>query len=99
MPFVGCCHRITEATIFVRSGEGVRKEVIESCLLEEMTQILALPNDSDLIKPSIFNRRDGLTKLTPLDRSLIRVLYDPSMTVGMPRHQALNKARLLLVPQ
>ena len=87
-------HRIRQATIFVRTGRTAND--INACLLEEMVQILGLPNDSDLMRPSIFNAGDALGRLTPLDEALIRALYHPSIPVGAPRQQALEQARFLL---
>ena len=89
-------HRITEGAIFVRTDAGATSRAIESCLLEEMTQVLGLPNDSDLISPSIFNSGDQLTRLSALDETLIRTLYHPSLSPGMRRDRALDKARSLL---
>lgn len=87
-------YRISQASIFVRTGRSAND--IEACLLEEMTQILGLPNDSDLIKPSVFNNGDALVQLTPLDEAFIRVLYDPKMTIGAPAREALPIAAGLL---
>lgn len=87
-------HRITGASIFVRTGRMAND--IHACLLEEMTQILGLPNDSDLIKPSIFNSGDARPELTALDRAFVRALYDPKMPAGTPRPEALMTADALL---
>ena len=44
---------------------------------------LGLPNDSERLRPSIFNETSMLTELSALDRILIRTVYDPRMTTGM----------------
>lgn len=56
---------------------------INHCLLEELTQSLGLPNDSDRLRPSVFNESARLTRLSDLDRILIRTLYDPAISAGM----------------
>lgn len=66
------------------------------CLLEEMTQALGLPSDSDVVQPSIFNAFDRLSALSPADRILVRTLYDPRILPGMPRADALAAARAII---
>ena len=66
---------------------------INSCLLEELTQSLGLPNDSDDLRPSIFSDRDVLFAPSTTDEILIRTLYDPRMEPGMPRSVAREAAR------
>lgn len=56
---------------------------ITHCLLEELTQSLGLPNDSERIRPSVFNETSMLTELSPVDRILIRTVYDPRIKPGM----------------
>lgn len=69
---------------------------IDACLLEEMTQALGLPNDSDLVKPSVFNNRSVRQTLSADDEILLRVLYDKRMPAGTPRPQAVKIARELI---
>ncbi len=81
---------IIHATIVVNNEMTERQ--IDSCLLEEMTQTLGLPNDSDIVKPSVFNNRSVLHKLTRNDLILVATLYDERLTPGMPRHLAVSEA-------
>ncbi len=67
-----------------------------ACLLEEMTQALGLPNDSELVRPSIFNERDVLNRLSLNDQIQVRTLYDWRMWPGMPREGALTVARTII---
>ncbi len=69
---------------------------IRACVVEELTQILGLPNDSNEVRPSIFNDGSRYMELTTHDRWMVRMLYDPRITVGMPRQQAINIGRLFL---
>jgi len=87
-------YEIVRALVLVSTRESAAHK--ESCLLEEMTQALGLPNDSDLLQPSIFNSFDRLTALTPADRILVQALYDPRMTPGLPRPQALALTRTII---
>ncbi len=54
-----------------------------ACVVEELTQLLGLPNDSDHVFPSIFNDRSTDEFLSPLDIVLLRMLYDPRLKAGM----------------
>jgi hypothetical protein len=54
-----------------------------ACVVEELTQLLGLPNDSDRVFPSIFNDRSTDEFLSPLDVMLLRMLYDPRLKAGM----------------
>lgn len=59
-----------------------------SCFHEEMTQALGLLNDSDNVRPSIFNDDEEFALLTLHDEILLRMLYDPRLTEGMSLEQA-----------
>lgn len=54
-----------------------------SCLHEEITQGLGLPNDSPQARPSIFNDDQEFALLTPMDELMLRMLYDKRLTPGM----------------
>ncbi|MBH61623.1 MAG: hypothetical protein CL569_04075 [Alphaproteobacteria bacterium] len=70
---------------------------LEHCLLEEMTQVLGLPNDIQLVSPSIFNDNERYMELTRMDRFLLRTLYDDRMLAGTPRKLALILARGIML--
>lgn len=71
-------------------------EVTEHCLLEELVQSMGLPNDTNMLRPSIFSDYDRLTSLSRHDEILIRTLYDERMTEGLDRPSALNVAREII---
>jgi hypothetical protein len=73
-----------------------KKEHTWQCVVEELTQLLGLANDSDQVNPSIFNDRSPYIELTAHDRLLVRLLYDKRITVGMPRAEALKLGRQIL---
>jgi hypothetical protein len=71
----------------------------DHCLLEELTQSLGLPNDTDVLRPSIFSDHDTLRRLSPTDEVLVRTLYHKRMFAGMSRKAAITMARLLIAQQ
>jgi hypothetical protein len=68
--------------VIPRSGS---REEIKACLIEELTQMLGLPNDSNDIHPTVFNDDDEYHRLTWQDELMVRVLYDPRIVPGMSR--------------
>ena len=86
--------KISKATIVVNSERLLLR--INHCLLEEMIQSLGLPNDSNLISPSIFSDRSRRTNLTRTDLIILKTLYDPRMKPGLPRDKALVLARTVI---
>lgn len=75
------------AIVLVKAEHGPRMR--ESCIHEEMTQAMGLANDSRTARPSIFNDDEEFALLTRHDEILLRMLYDPRLTVGMTRSEAL----------
>jgi hypothetical protein len=59
-----------------------------SCLHEELTQGLGLPNDSPRARPSIFNDDEEFALLTDHDELLLRILYSPELRPGMTAAEA-----------
>jgi hypothetical protein len=59
-----------------------------SCLHEELTQGLGLPNDSPRARPSIFNDDEEFALLTDHDEMLLRILYSPDLRPGMTAAEA-----------
>ena len=81
---------ISKAVIVVNSERLLIR--INHCLLEEMTQSLGLPNDSNLINPSIFSDRSRRTDLTRTDLIILKTLYDERMKVGLLHEKAISVA-------
>ncbi len=63
---------------------------INHCLLEELTQSLGMPNDTDVLRPSIFSDHDKLTDLSRSDAIVVRTLYDPRLKAGTPKADTLR---------
>lgn len=55
----------------------------QSCIHEEVAQGLGLANDSPSARPSIFNDDDEFALLTSHDEQLLRILYDPRLSIGL----------------
>lgn len=82
--------RIVKAIIAVNIERPMG--LTDSCILEEITQSLGLPNDSNNLRPSIFSDLDHETKLSRNDEIIVRTLYDPRMIAGTNETQARAKA-------
>lgn len=87
---------IKRAVIGIPSDRAASEGKLPHCIVEETTQVLGLPNDSDDVNPSIFNDRSVFDDLTLHDQALLRLLYDPRLRAGMPRDEALAVARWIL---
>ena len=72
------------------------RNYLRACVVEELTQVLGLANDSDDVNPSIFNDKSAYFELTEHDRLLLRILYDKRMTIGLPRARAMSLAHQIL---
>ncbi len=72
------------------------KDHMWACVVEELTQILGLANDSAFVNPSIFNDVSQHFSLTDHDKWMLRMFYDTRITPGMPRELAIDKGRKIL---
>lgn len=75
--------RITRAVAVIPVDRARSRGKLLSCFVEELAQVLGLPNDSDKVFPSVFNDRSIDDYLSGLDVVLLRILYDPRLTPGM----------------
>ena len=66
---------------------------VDACLLEELTQVMGLPNDVQAYWPSMFNPNDMLTERSPWDALYIKTLYDARIKPGMTQAQTLAQVR------
>ncbi len=83
--------RIVKALVVVNVERS--DDSINSCLLEELTQVMGLPNDVDSTWPSIFAQLDQSIAYSKWDELYLRTLYDPRMKPGMSEAQARIVAR------
>lgn len=87
---------IVGAVVIIPPDKAALRGKLLHCIIEELTQTLGLPNDSDEVAPSIFNDRSKYRDLTGHDMILIRLLYDRRLYAGMERQEALRVARKIL---
>lgn len=102
----GVCYFLSRS---IRTGAMFRSLIVvnaelppdqmDACLLEEMTQAMGLPNDSDLVTPSIFNQKSTLRTLTNSDLIMLKTLYDKRLPAGTPRLDALRIGREIMSEQ
>jgi hypothetical protein len=88
--------QINFAVIGIPIDEVMSRGKLKDCVIEETTQVLGLPNDSDKVFPSVFNDHSPQVTLTDDDELLVRLLYSPRIDVGMSRAEALKVVREIL---
>ena len=76
-------HEISRATIIIPVDYSRAKGRFLDCVVEEFTQVMGLPNDSDKVFPSIFNDNSIDSFLTGLDYVLLKMAYHPVLKPGM----------------
>jgi hypothetical protein len=89
-------YEIFKAVIVIPTDRAMSRGKLPACIVEETTQVLGLPNDSEEVFPSIFNDRSIDDELTEQDKVLLRLLYDPRLRPGMPREQVLRRVGEIL---
>ncbi len=81
---------------FIIVNNGLDIKAMEHCLLEEITQSMGLPNDTNMLRPSLFSDSDQLNALSRNDEIILRTLYDNRLTVGLARSQSLLQAEIII---
>lgn len=87
---------IVYAGIIIPVDQARARGKLVACIVEEITQVLGLPNDSDKAYPSIFNDHTPEDLLSPLDVVLLKLLYEPELKAGMSKAQATPIVRKIL---
>ncbi len=78
---------ITKALVIIPVDRARMHGKLISCFVEELTQILGLPNDSKSVYPTIFSDKNIYKLLTGLDYLLLKLLYSPEVKVGMSKEE------------
>jgi hypothetical protein len=78
---------IVYAGIIIPVDQARSRGKLVACIVEEITQVLGLPKDSDTAYPSIFNDHTPEDLLSPLDVVLLQLLYEPELKPGMTKAQ------------
>jgi len=74
---------LQKAVVIIPVDRARAKAKLVSCIVEELTQIMGLPNDSDKVFPSIFNDKSSNELLSGLDYILLKILYHPDLKIGL----------------
>lgn len=91
---------ITRGQVIIPVDRARANAKLLSCVVEELTQVMGLPNDSEQVFPSIFNDRSHDDVLSGLDDILLRLLYEPALKAGMSTPDVTAEIeRLLSTPR
>ncbi|QDC44539.1 DUF2927 domain-containing protein [Methylophilus medardicus] len=74
---------IKRAWVVIPVDHAQEHRSLVSCIVEEITQAMGLPNDSEHVYPSVFNDKTPESLLTGLDALLLKMLYLPAIKPGM----------------
>lgn len=66
---------------------------ISSCLMEELTQVMGLPNDVKTYWTTLFNPYDTALQYSPWDALYLQTLYGPAVRPGMTPDQVRTAVR------
>ncbi|MEH6444943.1 MAG: DUF2927 domain-containing protein [Oceanospirillaceae bacterium] len=83
---------IKSAVVYIPVDQARMHAKLVACIVEELTQVMGLPRDSDAVYPSIFNDNSPNQTLTGLDVVLLKILYDNNVKAGMGK----SKLRVVL---
>lgn len=87
---------ITSALVFIPPDKARYYAKLPACVVEEITQIMGLPNDSNDVYPSIFNDSSVDDELSTLDLILLQILYNQRLKAGMTKKQVFANAKVVL---
>jgi hypothetical protein len=79
---------ITQGTVVIPVERATSRRKLVACVIEEVTQMLGLINDSRHFHPTVFSDVTDDEFLTGLDFLLLKLLYSPELLSGMTRAQA-----------
>lgn len=78
---------ITRGTVVVDVAKSEANQKLLPCIVEELTQMLGVINDSAAVHPTIFSDISNEDFLTGLDYLLLKLLYSPQVKAGMRAEQ------------
>ncbi|WP_163836139.1 DUF2927 domain-containing protein [Spartinivicinus ruber] len=79
---------IQQAAIYIPPDTARAVARLPGCVAEEMAQIMGLTNDDDQLFPTVFNDESVFDELTPLDKTLLKVLYNDKLKPGLGWEQS-----------
>ncbi len=80
--------QIDKAVVIIPVDHVYSRGLLVACIVEETTQLMGLPNDSDWVNPSIANDASKIELLTGLDYLLLKILYESKLQAGMTLSQS-----------
>lgn len=83
---------ITSGFVIIPVDHAMSRGLLPACIVEETTQVLGLPNDSDWVNPSVANDASKIDLLTGLDYIMLKLLYSHNLKPGM----TLEKTKFIL---
>lgn len=84
---------ITRGTVLIPVERAQALGKLDSCVIEEVTQMLGLINDSRTARHTVFSDVTENDQLTGLDYLLIKLLYSPYLRNGMNAREAAPLVR------
>lgn len=84
---------ITNGTVVIPVNRAANRGKLAACVIEEVTQMLGLINDSRHVHPTVFSDVTDDEFLTGLDFLLLKLLYSPGVVSGMTHAQASPEIR------
>jgi hypothetical protein len=79
--------QIRRATVIIPVDRARERAKLLTCIVEELSEVMGLPNDSEKVFPSIFNDKSYNDLLTGLDYLMLKILYDNRVKAGMNKRQ------------
>lgn len=86
---------ISRAVVIIPPDRARAYAKLPACVIEELTQIMGLINDSVEVYPSIFNDASIDDELSEHDIRLLKILYNPRIKAGMRREEVMPIVREL----
>jgi len=84
---------IVHGTVVIPVERTEAEGKLEACIVEEVTQLLGLINDSKFARHTVFSDLTENERLTGLDYLLIRLLYSSAIRPGMDLRQVMPRVR------
>ncbi len=86
--------RILFGDVFIHSD--IEAADVTPCVVEELSQVLGLPNDTNQAGPTVFSDNGEFVALTQQDLLFLRMLYDPRLRSGMTLEDVRREAGNIL---
>ena len=89
-------YEIESAAVIIPVDQARMHGKLVTCIVEEITQVMGLPNDSDAVYPSIFNDKTPESLLSGLDGLLLKMLYSSELKSGMNEREVKPHLKKLI---